>query len=355
MTERRWWTIIGILVLGIMLWLLKGILFPFLAGMALAYFLDPLADRLERQGIKRVWATVIISLGLLSVLVVVIAFAVPLLYQQAVAFAQAAPGYLDQLQNLLITRFPEVYSEGSQINTAIDNFISMVQERAGEIAGSVLKSSLRLVDAVVAIVVIPVVTFYMLLDWDRMMAKVNRWLPADHAERIRGIAQEIDNVLAGFVRGQLTVCLILGTFYAVALAIVGLDFGLLVGMFAGLLTFIPYVGSIVGGALSIGLALFQFWGDWVMVIAVAAIFVTGQMVEGNFLSPKLVGDSVGLHPVWLMFALSAFATLFGFTGMLIAVPVAACLGVFFRHAMDEYFKSDLYRGTETSSINGDEL
>jgi predicted PurR-regulated permease PerM len=156
-------------------------------------------------------------------------------------------------------------------------------------------------------------------------------------------------VLAGFVRGQMTVCLILGTFYAVALMLVGLNFGLLIGLFAGLISFIPFVGSIVGGALSIGVALAQFWGEWVWIGAVAAIFVAGQAIEGNFLTPKLVGDKVGLHPVWLMFALSAFGVVFGFVGLLVAVPAAAAIGVIGRFTLEQYRAGPLYHGAAPPS------
>jgi predicted PurR-regulated permease PerM len=200
------------------------------------------------------------------------------------------------------------------------------------------------VNVIVFLVVVPVVAFYMLMDWDHMVARIDHLLPRDHAPVIRRLAGEIDRTLASFVRGQGTVCLILGTFYAVALMVVGLQFGLVVGLIAGLLTFIPYVGALVGGALSVGLALFQFWGDWWLIVAVAAIFQVGQMVEGNILTPKLVGSSVGLHPVTLIFALSAFGTLFGFVGMLVAVPVAAAIGVLVRFALEQYQQGLLYRG-----------
>ncbi|MEM8633329.1 MAG: AI-2E family transporter, partial [Pseudomonadota bacterium] len=149
---------------------------------------------------------------------------------------------------------------------------------------------------------------------------------------------------AGFVRGQGTVCLILGIYYAVALMLVGLNFGLIVGFIAGALTFIPYVGALVGGALAIGLALFQFWGDWLWIVVIWAIFQSGQLVEGNVLTPKLVGSSVGLHPVWLIFALSAFGALFGFVGLLVAVPVAAMIGVLIRFGITQYKDSRLYKG-----------
>jgi predicted PurR-regulated permease PerM len=191
-----------------------------------------------------------------------------------------------------------------------------------------------------------VITFYLLLDWDKMTGRVEALLPRDHAPVIRRLGGEINQTLASFIRGQGTVCLILGTYYAIALMICQVQFGLVIGAFAGLITFIPYIGALLGGALAIGVALFQFWGEWGWIIAVAVVFVIGQFLEGNVLTPKLVGKSVGLHPVWLLFALSAFGTLFGFTGMLIAVPVAAALGVLTRFGIAQYQASLLFQGKE---------
>jgi predicted PurR-regulated permease PerM len=181
-----------------------------------------------------------------------------------------------------------------------------------------------------------------------MVARIDDLLPRQHAPTIRRLARESDETLAAFIRGQALVCLILGTFYAVALAAVGLGFGLVVGAIAGVLTFIPYVGALVGGVLAIGLALYQFWGDWAWVVAVWAIFQAGQFVEGNFLTPKLVGERVGVHPVWLLFALAAFGALFGFLGVLVAVPVAAVIGVLVRFAVQKYKESRLYQGGPTA-------
>jgi predicted PurR-regulated permease PerM len=205
-----------------------------------------------------------------------------------------------------------------------------------------------LLNVVLLFVIVPVVSVYLLLDWDRMIAEIDTLLPRDHAPVIRRLAREIDASMSGFLRGMGTVCLILGTYYAVALMLVGLNFGLVVGFVAGILTFIPYVGAIVGGVLAIGLALFQFWGDWLWIVAVAVIFQVGQLVEGNVLTPRLVGSSVGLHPVWLLFALSVFGSLFGFVGMLVAVPVAAALGVLARFVVQQYRGSRLYRGLEAT-------
>jgi predicted PurR-regulated permease PerM len=191
----------------------------------------------------------------------------------------------------------------------------------------------------------------LLLDWDRMVAQIDSLLPRDHAPVIRSLARDIDKTLASFIRGMGTVCLILGTYYAIALMLVGLQFGLVVGFIAGLVTFIPYLGAMLGGVLAIGLALFQFWGDWVSIGLVAAIFVLGQVLEGNFLTPKLVGNSVGLHPVWLILALSMFGSMFGFVGMLAAVPIAAALGVVARFATNQYRDSVLYKGVEQATLD----
>ena len=177
-----------------------------------------------------------------------------------------------------------------------------------------------------------------------MVAKLDSYLPLDHADTIRELIAETDRVLAGFVRGQLTVCAVLGSFYGIALMAVGLEFGLVVGFLAGALSFIPFVGSIGGGLLSIGLAVFQFWNEPIMIGVVAFVFVFGQLVEQNYLTPKLVGSSVGLHPVWLLLALSAFASLYGFVGMLIAVPAAAVIGVFFGFGLKQYKAGRLYQG-----------
>src|SRR5690606_11180848 len=234
--------------------------------------------------------------------------------------------------------------EGSVLRKSLVTLGETVQSKGGELLNGVLVSVGGIVNVLILFVIVPVVAFYLLLDWDNMIAKIDKLVPRDHVETVRQIATEIDGTLAAFIRGQGMVCLILGVYYMVALMLVGLPFGLVVGAIAGALTFIPYVGALVGGGLAIGLALFQFWGDWLWIIAVAAIFQIGQLVEGNILTPKLVGESVGLHPVWLLFALAAFGALFGFVGLLVAVPVAASLGVIVRHALRRYKHSMLYRG-----------
>jgi predicted PurR-regulated permease PerM len=230
----------------------------------------------------------------------------------------------------------------------------MIRERGAEVLNGIVSTAFSLINVVLVLVIVPVVSIYMLLDWDNMVARIDALLPRDHAPVIRRLAREVDQTLASFIRGQGTVCLIQGTFYAIALMLTGLQFGLVIGAVAGLLAFIPYLGAIIGGVLSIGLALYQFWGEWYMIAIVAGIFVFGQFVEGNFLTPKLVGNSVGLHPVWLIFALSAFGALFGFVGLLVAVPVAAALGVLARFVIQQYKDSKLYQGEVGPAGDGTE-
>lgn len=335
-----------------LLWALGNVLLPFLVGGAIAYFLDPVADRLERAGLSRVGATTVISLVALLAAVLLVLAVIPTLVQQLTGLINAAPDIAARLQAFLIERFPELTDSTSTVRQTLAQIAAGIQAKGGALAETLLSSAMSLVSAIVFVVVVPVVAFYMLLDWDHMVARIDSLLPRDHAPVIRRLGREINAVLAGFVRGQLSVCLLLGTFYAVALMLAGLQFGLVVGAIAGAITFIPYVGSIVGGALAVGLALFQFWGDWLSIGIVAAIFAAGQFIEGNILTPKLVGGSVGLHPIWLLFALSAFGSVFGFVGMLVAVPVAAAIGVFVRFGIAQYQASLLYRGYSGRAADG---
>jgi predicted PurR-regulated permease PerM len=342
--QFRYWGVTA-LVFFLLIWFLGDVLLPFIVGGAIAYFLDPVADRLERLGLSRVAATTVISLIALLMVVLLVLAVIPTLVNQLTALVNAAPDIAKRLQGFLLERFPDLADSTSTIRQTLAELGAAIQARGGQLAQGVLTSALGVISVVVFIVVVPVVAFYLLLDWDAMLARIDSMLPLDHAPTVRRLAREVDGVLAGFVRGQVSVCLALGTFYAVALMAAGLQFGLIVGAIAGAITFIPYVGSLVGGVLAVGLALFQFWGDWVQIGIIAAIFAAGQFIEGNILTPRLVGKSVGLHPVWLLFALSAFGTVFGFVGMLIAVPVAAAIGVLTRFGIEQYRASLLYRGT----------
>lgn len=341
--QLKYWGLLALVFL-LMLYALGNVILPFIVGGAIAYFLDPVADKLEAAGLSRIAATSVIAVAMLLLVVLLVLAVIPTLISQLTALVNSAPEIFHKLQAFLISKFPSLTDETSTIRLSLTKIGASIQARGGELANTLIGSALSVISAVVFLVVVPVVAIYMLLDWDKMVAKIDAMLPLDHAPVVRQLAKDIDRVLAAFVRGQLSVCLALGTFYSVTLMLAGLQFGLIVGAIAGAITFIPYVGALVGGTLAIGLALFQFWGDWVSIGVVAGIFAVGQFLEGNVITPRFVGKSVGLHPVWLLFSLSAFGSLFGFVGMLVAVPVAASLGVLARFAIIQYQNSRLYTG-----------
>lgn len=341
--QLKYWGI-AMAIFAVVLWFLGPVLLPFVIGSAIAYFIDPVADRLERAGLSRIAATAVITILAILLAVLVGLLVIPTLISQSIDLINIMPQLFQDLQSFIATHFPSLLVEGSSARETLNSIGEAIKDRGPALIESVLGSALSVLNIVILLVVVPVVSVYMLLDWDRMIARIDDLLPRDHAPIIRKLATDIDSTLASFIRGMGTVSLILGTYYAIALMLVGLNFGLVVGVIAGLVTFIPYLGALIGGSLAIGLALFQFWGDWASIGLVAAIFAIGQVVEGNFLTPKLVGSSIGLHPVWLLLALSVFGALFGFVGMLIAVPVSAALGVITRFAVDQYLNSRLYRG-----------
>lgn len=350
--QLKYWGIASAIFL-VALWYLGNVILPFVLGGAIAYFLDPVADKLESLGCSRVLATTIITLVAVVIFILMILLVVPTLINQSISLFNTAPELFSNLQTFIADRFPQLMDEGSTLRQSLVGIGETIQSKGGELLSTVLSSASSIINVVVLFLIVPVVAFYLLLDWDNMTARIDDMLPRDHAPTVRYLAKEIDQTLAAFIRGMGTVCLVLGTYYAIALMLVGLQFGLVVGFVAGLITFIPYVGALVGGALAIGLGLFQFWGDWVSLGLVAGIFIVGQVLEGNVLTPKLVGSSVGLHPVWLLFALSVFGTLFGFVGMLVAVPVAAALGVIARFLVRQYMGSRLYAGLERDTGSGE--
>lgn len=339
---------VSLLVFVLFLFMFSSILLPFVVAMALAYFLDPVADKLEKWGFSRLLATVAILFVFVMVFILALMIIIPVLVSQASEFIARLPSLVARLQELLTAEnnlLPAWISD--QLATIKEGFSGAIAEGAGFISQlfqQIWNSGKALVDIASLFVITPVVAFYLLLDWDDMVAKVDSWIPRDHLATVRELAGKMDYAIAGFVRGQGSLCIILGVFYALSLSLAGLNFGLLIGLFAGLISFIPYVGSMVGLILSVGVAVVQFWPDYAMISIIVVIFAIGQFFEGNILQPKLVGERIGLHPVWLMFALLAFAALFGFVGMLIAVPAAAAVAVLVRFAIERYLESDLYIG-----------
>ncbi len=342
-TQLKYWGI-ATGIFFVLLWLMGNVLLPFIVAAAIAYLLDPIADRLERLGLSRMWSVILITLLAAILFIALLILLVPMLFEQGTQLINTAPDIFRQLLDFLSARFPQYVDEDSVLRGSLANVGEMIRTRGGELLNTLLSSMRNVVSALVFIVIVPVVTFYLLLDWDNLVARVDTLLPRDHAPTIRRLASEIDEALSGFVRGQAAVIGILALYYSVTLMSVGLPFGLVVGVVTGAISFIPYIGAILGGTISIGLALFTFWGEPLWIGAVIGIFIVGQILEGNILVPKLVGGYVGLHPVWLLLALSVFGSLFGFVGMLVAVPVAAALGVLVRFAAERYRDSALYRG-----------
>lgn len=343
----RFW-FVSFLCALILIYLLRDILLPFVAGIVVAYFLDPLCDCLENAGLSRTLATVIVTLFFLSVFLLGLAFILPVFFQQIIKFISILPSFIDVVYQK-IDGLRENFSGGFDpdsligLKSSLNTGLSSAGRWVTGVVGNVVKGSLALLNLLSLIFITPVVTFYLLRDWDRIVARVDGWLPRAHRATIHSLAREVDDTLAGFIRGQGTVCLILGGFYALGLTLAGLNFGLVIGFVAGILSFIPYVGAVIGLLLSVGLALFQF-DHFGSVAIVAVVFFAGQFLEGNILTPKLVGERIGLHPVWVIFGLLAGASLFGFVGVLLAVPAAAVIGVGVRFALNRYMTSTYYTG-----------
>ncbi|CAK01702.1 AI-2E family transporter [Bartonella tribocorum] len=341
---------LGALIFFILFMFIFGsILLPFVAGIVLAYFLNPIVQLLEKFGIRRVFGTVLITLFIVIIFVAALIILIPIISWQIQQFvSDGLPVYMNRIQTFFVEHDFDWIRDyfGSDPNELRSNIKGLLGEGSDFITSllnSLLKSGKSIVNIVSLFVVAPVVTFYMLLDWPRMVRAIDSLIPRDHLETVRSIFHEMDRAIAGFVRGQGTVCLILGGYYAIGLTIAGLNFGLLIGMFIGLISFIPYIGTMSGLLLSVGIAWVQFYpNNWGGIIVVLALFLIGQFIEGYVLQPKLVGSSVGLHPVWLMFSLFAFSSLFGFTGMLVAVPAAAAVGVLVRFALHTYLSSQMY-------------
>ncbi|WP_242531285.1 AI-2E family transporter [Roseococcus thiosulfatophilus] len=333
------------LLLG--LWMFSAILTPFVLAACIAYFLDPLASRMARLGMPR-WlsaillVTMLLLLGLLAVLLLY-----PLILAQIGVLLTRLPGYIATI-NAALRDFLLALEEAAGPEMVDARLRELIISQAGTMVGWLGTSATRLLGQGMALfhvftlaVVTPVVSFYLLRDWPGIMGRLERWLPRRSAPTVLQLARDVDRVLSAWLRGQLLCCLALGAFYAITLSAVGLELGLMVGLVSGLLSFIPYVGSLTGFALSVLLAIGQ-WGDWNGVILVVGIFVLGQVLEGYVIYPRLLGDRVELHAVWVIFALFAGGVAFGFLGVLLAVPIAAAVGVLARYWLRRYLDSPVY-------------
>ncbi|MGD0723494.1 MAG: AI-2E family transporter [Roseiarcus sp.] len=363
--------VVAFIALALLLQCLGGAVTPFALGIALGYLLDPIVQRLERFGLNRLGASIVILVVFIFALALVLVAVAPILSGQLVGFTQRLPGYVERLQalavdqgNSLLDKYGGPWREkfglanplsSEEIQKSIGDLVTQAGQWILNALRSLASGGAALFSFLSFLIFTPVVAFYMLLDWDKMVSAIDGWLPLDHREGLRQIAREINHALAGFVRGQSLVCLFLGLWYGIGLTIIGLDFGLLIGVIGGLLSFIPYVGSLSVLVLSLGVAIVQGWPSWNLFLLALAVVGIGQFLEGNVLSPKLVGESIGLHPVWLMFALVAFGALFGFTGLLIAVPTSAAIGVLARHLLILYLASPFYRGRGEAQVRAGEV
>lgn len=352
---QRWQWLLIVAAIGWLIWLLSPILMPFMLAAVFAYLGDPLVDRLERLRIGRGLAASIVFLVMLLIVALALVLLVPLIQRQIARFIAALPAYaawfthdaVPWLEHKL--NIPPSEFDPSTLIARIREHLGTVGGIAAAVLGYATRSGLALIGFGVAVVLVPVVTFYLLRDWDKLVAHVDALLPREAQPTIRRLARETDSVLGAFVRGQLLVMLGLAIYYAIALKLVGLDVGPLIGMIAGLVSFVPYLGFIIGIVASLIAALVQFH-DAYHLIAVLVVFGIGNLLESYVLVPKLVGDRIGLHPVAVIFAVLAFGELFGFIGVLLALPMASIAMVLLRFLRGRYEASTLFAGREPPKI-----
>ncbi len=370
MTRIGFFWLLIILGFGCFVFAVQEILLPFIAGLFIAYFIDPLVDKLEMRGMGRTLATSVIT-GLIVLIFLIICFVLlPLLLKQAIVLIKGTPAFVHQMIDLLSSlkmnpQFLELLGFESLLGH--DSFYEYVQilepelmSMANDIVTTLVKvlerawlQGVYLVNLLALVVITPVVAFYMLRDWDNIVMIINRFLPLKHADTIREQLRLMEISLSGFIRGQLLVCVYLAIFYSVSLIVIGLDFGLLVGCISGLLAFIPYLGAFISLLVVIVVAIFQWWpADLLLVLLVVGIFTIGQILEGMILTPRLVGVKVGLHPVWVIFAILVGGNLFGLLGVFFAVPTAAGIAIIVRYSLGCYLESDYFRGQPRASHQG---
>ena len=357
MADSRQWVWWGVgLGLALFLYFLHPILTPFLVAIVLAYMFDPVVDRLEKAGLSRTWGTVAVFALFTVIMMTLILVLVPLLAKQLLKLYQLAPLVLDWMQH---TAMPWVQAKlglsdsfwkFDKIKAAITEHMGQATDIVGIVLSQATASSLALIGFLANLVLIPVVAFYLLRDWNIMLAKIRNLLPRARADQIVSLAKECHDVLGAFVKGQLLVMLALGVIYSAGLMLVGLELGLLIGLMAGLAAIVPYMGFIVGIGAALIAGLFQFGGDLYPMLGIVAVFMVGQALEGTVLTPLLVGDKIGMHPVAVIFAILAGGELFGFTGVLLALPVAAVIMVLVRHLQDMYKDSHAYKGSEDPEL-----
>ena len=357
MVDSRRWVWLGVIgLLCAFVYLLHPILTPFLIALGLAYLFDPMVDRLEKLGLSRTWGVVAVFALFTLIVMALLLVLVPMLAKQLLRLYELAPQMLDWLQH---TAMPwaqaklglnDGFWKFDKVKAAISEHMGQTTDIVGVVLSQATASGLALIGFLANLVLIPVVSFYLLRDWDLMMAKIRNLLPRDSEARVVSLAGECHEVLGAFVRGQLLVMVALGVIYAAGLMLVGLELGLLIGLIAGLAAIVPYMGFVIGIGAALIAGLFQFGGDLYPMVGIVAVFMVGQALEGMVLTPLLVGDRIGLHPVAVIFAILAGGELFGFTGVLLALPLAAVIMVLVRHLKDVYKDSQMYSGADEPDL-----
>jgi predicted PurR-regulated permease PerM len=341
------WTVLAVAILAF-LYLVRGMLLPFAVAIAVAYFFNPLARRLQRYGWPRWLSTALILGGFGIVFVGVLFLIVPILEKQIGELIAAVPGLIETVKSSFMPRLNDYINkfglggEGAMTD-AVSSYGSKAVAGAGTVLAGVWSSGLAVLDLLSLLLITPVIAFYLLRDWQNIMTDLDSCLPRKHLATLHRLFHDIDNTLSGFIRGQALVCLIQATYYAIALSIAGLNFGALVGVATGILTFIPYLGATIGLVTGIAIAIAE-WHNTTHVLIIAGLFAVGQILESNVITPALVGGRIGLHPAWVLFAVLAGGALFGFPGILLGVPVAAVIGVLVRYGIGQYRQSYYYRG-----------
>jgi predicted PurR-regulated permease PerM len=328
---------------------LKDVLLPFVAGMVIAYALNPVTRWLVSLGLSRMLASAVVVALVVVVILSALVLLVPVLIAQSQHLAQSLPGELERLQAMIEGIARERLGDRftgfkASLDRAMADFAGNWGAFAGTIARSLWAQGLAIVNLVSFVLITPLVVFYLLVDWQPMLTKVDSWLPRDHATTIRRLAGEIDASIGAFIRGQGLVCVILGVLYAVGLSWAGVRYGLLIGIATGIMSFVPFAGWALGLVVAATMALVQGWPELTMLYKVVAVMGLGMALDSAVLSPRIVGTRIGLHPVWLIFALFVFSYLFGFVGVLVAVPLAAAIAVLVRFSVRVYLNSAVYRG-----------
>jgi len=343
----KWYWLTLAVIVSLLIWILSPVLMPFVAAALLAYLGDPVVDRLEARKLPRTLAVSLVFVLIFSVIIVLPILLLPALEQQVSKLLAKLPQYADWFQVHVLSQLGQIVdnqqagSSTDLVKSTLSKYWQQIGGFAKQILAALTHSGLAMLAFLANLVLIPVLTFYRRRDWDILVAKIHALLPRPYEPRISQIARESDAVLSEFLRGQLLVMIALAIIYALGLSLLGLDFALLIGLLAGLVSFVPYLGFIVGIGLAGAAAAFQFH-DFQHVVGVLAVFAVGQTLEGMVLTPKLVGEKIGLHPVAVIFAVMAGGQLFGVFGVLLALPVAAVIVVLLRHVREFYTQSGMY-------------